>query len=823
MKPGISCPLVIPALFFAGGIVCARHGPVLPEYLAYGVLATGIAVTCYLLYRQSTSTLQTISIALAFFVTGNANLARVSQPVIDPQLKEIAEANLEAVLTGIIQTAPSFNGSKGKFIFVADGLRNVDGSSTPIAGRILIKTNFPPPDELAPGDRLILRAALAIPTEPGTPGTFNYRRYLLDRKIALTGFIRSAAYLNNYSFSTTGHRPARQYLPQFLRHKTNLFIDRANLSNNLSGLYKAIITGQQDSVPIWVLNNFRRSGAIHLLAISGMHMGLLALLCGLLINFGLRQSSRLLLRWPVWKISAIASLLVMGCYATVSGLQPPVLRAFIMAAMVIFAIVLDRPRSMLNILALAALLILFYDPTALFSASFQLSFSAVTAIILCHHRFPDLFQISREEKAWPARLCHWLRSGLLISLVALLATAPITIYHFHQVSFLGPVTTLITAPLICFWALPLGLAAALTSSWFAGFAAILLTVGSYGLVAADLATSVIAKFPHATRTLPPPLLITIAIYYLLAGYLLLFETGRSVKFTALLVMLLIIGSPIPASISDRHGDEETRVTFIDVGQGSSTLLELPGNNNILVDGGGAYSPRFNPGEQIIGPFLWHKSITRLRALIISHKHHDHFNGLEFIVKNFRPEQIWINGFAGATEEYQGILAAAAEIGSEVKVPEKGAIIFAEGAAKLTSISDLHLRTNPDLPENSRSLIIRLAVGENRIILPGDIMADDGRILLNQGVDLQSEVLAAPHHGSSNSAGHLLVEKGAPDWLVVSASPFMAAYFPDPDFVEWCEARGTRVLNTAKHGTLTFNFGENGGINWQPVSGKGSNH
>lgn len=819
-KTGINCPLAIPALFFAAGIVSGRYGPALTDLQSYIALAIAVGISIYLLPRQRKFHLQLLSIALAFFVIGNVNISRIKPPPLDQQLAIIAASGQDGVFSGILRTAPAFNGRKGKFIVDGDRLITDAETTIPINTRILLKTTFPPPANLAPGDRILIRASLSIPTEPGTPGGFNYRQYLADRRIPLTGFVRSPTYLSPLPAEDSAVRrlPWSQYLPQYLRYKTNHFIDSTKLPLKTQALYKAIITGQRDSIPIHILENFKRSGAIHLLAISGMHMGLLALLSGLLLNYILRRSTWLMLRWPAWKIAAIFTLLIMGCYATISGLQPPVVRSFIMASMLLIAIVLDRPKSMLNIMALAALLILFYNPTTLFSVSFQLSFLAVTAIILFNNQFPQLFALGNQQQALMTRTNLWLRTSLLISAVALCATAPLTLYHFHQVSILGPLTTLLTAPLICFWSLPLGLASTLLFPWAPNTAAILLHIGSSGLGGAELITTTLASIPFTSHTMPPPSLTAITSYYLIAGYLLFFKSRRPVQIGLALAMVLLLSIPTP-SFTLKNNHDQTRVTFLDIGQGSSTLLELPGGINILVDGGGSASPRFNPGEQIIAPFLWHQSIHHLNALVISHEHHDHYNGLEFIIRNFKPAEVWINGAEKKPPEYQNILRAAAKIGAKIMVPDKDTLIARGGTAQVTAISNLHLRKDQDLPPNSRSLVIKIEMGDKKIILPGDIMAEDGLALIEQGVALQCDVLLAPHHGSKYSAGYQLVQEGAPKWLIVSASPFKSAKFPDPEFAEWCRQQGTRILNTATVGTISFTINKDGGLRLQILSAK----
>lgn len=809
--------MAIPALFFAVGIASGRHGPVLAPPVVYTILFLAFSTGCYLLKIRRKSFLQPLSIALVFFVVGNANTA--APPQLDRHLADIAGAGRDVVFSGILRTAPAFNGSKGKFVIDADRFRTGSGATLPISARILLKTPFPLPAALAPGNRILVRAALSIPPPPGTPGSFNYRQYLIDRHIPLTGFIRSPAHLTAPPplAQPDKQRCPDSYLPEYLRHRTNLFIDSSTLSGENKALYKAIITGQRDSVPVEIVRNFTHSGGIHLLAISGMHLGLLALLSGLALNYLLKKSSWLLLRWPVGKITAAFTLLILGGYALISGLQPPVVRAFIMAAMLIFAILIDRHNSLLNTLALAALIILSHEPVALFSASFQLSFIAVTAIILCHNQFPELFRPAGQQPTRPYRFVFWLRTGVIVSLIALSATAPLTIYHFRQVSLLGPITTILVAPLLGFWALPLGLLATVLSPWLPQTASSLLSLGSLGLTGADLITATVAKMPLAFQTLPPPSPITISIYYLLGLYLLFGQASQWFKVGVTAVMLLMISSPAGSFFTTES--PFTRITFLDVGQGNATLLELPGGINILVDGGGSSSPGFDPGEQTIGPFLWHQSINRLDALVISHAHQDHYNGLAFIVRNFRPATIWLNGTGEKSRDYQHLLAAAAGTGAEIRVPEKGTVLATGGGAQLTSISNLHLRKADGLEANSRSLVIKLEVAGQRIILPGDIMAEDGQELKEQGINLGSDVLLAPHHGSRYSAGYLLVQEGAPEWLVVSASPFAAENFPDHQFVGWCQKQGTTVLNTATVGAISFTISEKGKINCQTISEK----
>jgi competence protein ComEC len=328
----------------------------------------------------------------------------------------------------------------------------------------------------------------------------------------------------------------------------------------------------------------------------------------------------------------------------------------------------------------------------------------------------------------------------------------------------------------------------------------------------------LSLLPFAAWQLPPPSLPVITLYYLSTLLIFISIKKRLFQIIGMIALLILMIVSLFSHFPHLRGNS-TIVTFIDTGQGSSTLLELPGNKNILVDGGGSFSPRFDPGEQIITPFLWHKGIRHLDAVIISHAHHDHYNGLESVIGNFKPDEVWINGSPESSLIYRNILKSATGAGAKLIIPEKGAEIIASGPATISSLSDLHLRDNPELEENNRSLVIGLEVGGKRFILPGDIMAADGIELVRQGIELASDVLLAPHHGSRHSAGYELIRHGRPDWLVVSASPFNSGKFPDPSLVKWCEKEKMELINLADCGSVSFTIDEYGQLSWQPISAK----
>lgn len=757
---------------------------------------------------------------LLFFVAGSVHPENPAEPGHPTALNQLLDTGDNLTLSGRLDTAPSFNGLRSKMLFQADQFWQPEGTITPIAERILLTMPFSVPDHLEPGQRLLVRATLSRPQPPGTPGSFDYHQYLADRDIHITGYLRSPACLAALHLSSSGENwlTTLRFWPQKMRQKVNRFIAAAPLPPPASGLYQALVTGELALVPPATLAAFRSSGAFHLLSISGTHLALLGLLCGLSLNLLLRRSRRLLLSCSVDKITAALTIIVLLVYALLAGMKPPVVRSLIMAICLIGALLINRPHSLPNSLGLAMLLSLLWRPADLFHASFQLSYAAISGIIILHAASGNLFRTEAEAK--PAtRFSRWLMAGLAVSLAALLATAPITQYHFRQMALFSPLSTLLLAPLLCFWSLPLGLLASLLSSWFPNVATSLLEMGGLGLSLADWLNTWLAGL--SSQTWQPPIMPLGAIPFYYLGLAALICSRNSlpsrVAFATSLTVLLILMLPPPAtSLNSR----ETRVTFLDVGQGSAVLLELPGGRNILIDGGSSGGDDYDVGAETIAPFLHHLGIRALEAVVISHDHSDHHNGLATVIDRFPPATIWTNDNTTRSPDLAALLAKAVQRGATVKVPAPDEDILVTPDNLLTCLSRHHQRVYADLPENSRSLVLRLTSQGRTFLFPGDILAEDGQELRNEGVSLGCEVMLAPHHGSDNSASLVLGEAGHPKLLVVSAGGYGGGKFPGEKVKEWCRQSGVVIHRTGTEGAITFTVGPEGGLIWRRLSAKG---
>jgi len=242
-------------------------------------------------------------------------------------------------------------------------------------------------------------------------------------------------------------------------------------------------------------------------------------------------------------------------------------------------------------------------------------------------------------------------------------------------------------------------------------------------------------------------------------------------------------------------------------------LQLPGNKNILIDGGGAESERFNIGEWIIGPFLWNQKLSHLDAVVITHPHADHYNGLPFILTRFRPKELWINGIPGQNKEYEELLDQASQLGIETRITKAGNTLFQAGATRLLCIYSGQEPVYPTnnftlgrfINPNDLSLVLRLETNNKSFLFPADISAGLAESLIKEGKKLKADVLMAPHHGSPSSMSQDFIKTVAPEYIAISAGRNNRFNFPAKSFYDLRE-KGIEVLSTGRDGTITFNLG-----------------
>lgn len=672
-------------------------------------------------------------------------------------------------------------------------------------GTVLLRMHFPWPAEYQPGQLLAIRAMVKKPDMFRNSGSFNYPAYLARKNIRVTGFVRSAAQISVVSqeFSLLH---AIRYLPEQIRMQTGHFLDQ-NLSNpDEKALYRALLLGDRSHIPEPLYEQYKATGVAHILAISGMHLTLLGLFLYLFFYWLLRRSEYLILSFPVKKIAILLSLPPLLCYSYLAGLGSPALRACIMALVVGFAFCTDRVKSTPNLLSLAAVTLLAISPQKLFTASFQLSFTAVASIALFAPLIKNVYNSSSPKKGTPVQkiarsTATWIITGILVSLSAVAGTAPLVLYHFNRFPLTGPLTNLIVEPLICFFALPLGFLSLLFMKLLPQLSVFLLQIGGSSITIANNVTAWISAIPYTNLWLPQPLLFHTLCYYILLLFIpriiLSGSAGRRIApllFTVSLAFLFI-----PDLRNPTGGQTLPAVTFLDVGQGSATVIRTRDGKAILIDGGGSSYLSPTVGERIIAPYLWKKGITELHGIIITHPDADHYNGLPFIIRHFSPKFVWTSTLSEVEPGYRKILRLCSKRNIHVHLAQQGDQF---GCGDTTVMCLVNSRRSPfNFQGRNSGIVLQVRIDTLSILFPGDIEQDVEQQIVKHLPLLQSDIILAAHHGSATSNSRVFLNAVNPSAVVVSAAKSRKNIYPSKDLLTYSQQKDVALYATHTDGAI----------------------
>ena len=796
---------VITLSFISGGLMAGnaagKAGILQPLMFVTGL----ILITLFFLRRH---TLSLLLLPAGFFLVGAVHIGFGLQPPQSPHhLYNLLPERARVTLSGQVMSMPEYDGRKISFIMAADGIRfHPDRAGTkglkPARGKIRLTLDADQEPDFAPGDRLLVMAVAGRTFNYRTPGVFDYRLFLAEKNIYTTGRIASPSAILTFTDPANSRLLELRFLPEKIRSRIAAFLN-TRLAPDKAGIYQALLIGSRANIPEPLLEQFKAAGCMHLLAISGLHMGLLGLMLTVSLIWLMKRSSTLMLQLHVPTAAALLTIPPLAAYGFIAGMNTPVLRALIMAIFFLIGVFVKRQRSLVPIIAAAALLLLIIKPLALFTASFQLSFASVLAIGIIYPRLLHLLA-GRTDENMPARIKSWFISALLVSFAATLGALPFMLFHFNRFSVIGPLMNLLIEPLLCLWTLSLGLAAVLILPVAPQAAGLLIDIGAAGITAANAIIAIGGSLPFASFWTITPSLWEIAAYLSILCLWLFLIHNRSGKvlLTATLLSILLI-------VSFTHGlwfilpGKKTEISYIDLGQGSSSLVTLASGRTMLIDGGSNTSSGFDIGERVIAPFLRQKRLWRLDDLIITHPDSDHYNGLAYIIRHFRPQRLWINGDHREMKPYKKLLLLAKRSGVQLKEPAAGEILADAPPARVSFLYGGFPDNIDDLSVNDRSLVVNVTHQRISFLFPGDLGIRGEELLVRSNPAIKADILLAPHHGSRSSSSALFIDAVDPRIIVVSSGPNVRGQYFDQGHRQDWQRDGRSVLATVELGTITI--------------------
>ncbi|QDQ87814.1 DNA internalization-related competence protein ComEC/Rec2 [Alcaligenaceae bacterium SJ-26] len=735
----------------------------------------------------------------------------------------------------VLDSRPAGLPGRIQVAWYAPGYRSVEGA-VPDGGQAGAESSLP---EVVPGQ--VWRMALNMRSPHGSrnPHGFDYEGWIFQKAIRAVGTVRGTPVMQDRHVV-----PSWSIRVQQVRHAV-----RAGMQHHLAGsrygaVLVALALGDQAGVPAQDWATFNRSGITHLVSISGLHVTMVAALGGgLALYLWKRLSWRgvpLAARCPAQIPAACCALWVAWLYCLLAGWGVPAQRTFFMLAVVAVCALLQLPLSLSRVLALAAVIVLLFDPWAVLAQGFWLSFGAVGVLMLASQgrwlsrdaaqvsqrtlhsgrdasgevpgteadrawqEYVELFSppaiaVSRAER-WNTACCHVARQqvsslwqGTRLQLAISMALVPVLAAMFQQVPLLSPLANALAIPLVSFLVTPLaliGAALGMLPAWGQGMAAHVLDMGQAIFAALMLWIDWLSSFEAGLLdTAAAPWWLT--LLGVVGAIILLLPAGVFGKLCGVtLLMPALFWRPeamAPGSWS---------LTALDVGQGSAIVVATA-RHALLFDTGLPYGPGNDAGERVVYPYLRASGITGLDVLVVSHADSDHAGGLPGLLRHVPVRY----GFASFD-------LAAQRLPADAGLPLHSLPCRAGMHWELDGVRFrfLHPQGTDALPirsGNAQSCVLQVEGQYHRALLTGDIGVQEERLLVeNEGQQLRSEVVLAGHHGARTSSGNRFVRATAARHVIAQSGRFNRFGHPHPDVEQRWQQAGARFWRTDLEGAVT---------------------
>lgn len=690
------------------------------------VLSIAIFVILHLLNREVkyTKYLMLISIFLiGIIVTSNSFSKQILTRLYDKEVKVV----------GVVKEVLKKDEDYEKYVLFLEKI-NYKQKTYEINEKLIF--NIYKETNLELGDRVSTFLNIKEPNRNTNPKLFNYKRYLESKRIfATSSSTQSIKIINRENFT----RFERVVLKT--KNYIKVTLDES-LSKNNSNIIKSIILGDDSFLDEESVSNFRKLGLSHILAVSGLHIGIIF---GFLIYiFDLLKLHR--------RTSMIISIFIIWAYAGIIGFPPSVLRASLMFSSLSIGRIIYRRNDSINTLSFAGFLMLIFNPMWIYSVGFQLSFIATFTILLFLSKVERLIKIKNKK----------LKSSIAIILTAQIGVLPISIYYFNEVQVLSVLSNFIVAPVLTIGII-IGFLIIITSmiSFKIG-----IFLGFFGNKILDLSSIIIellSKMSSLNIYLSSPSVIEIFLYYL--SLFLLLNIIDIKKFSKRIQKCIYINFfvSIILGLIVHINQEEVKLEFIDVGQGDACLVRFK-DKNILIDTGGSIFGDFDIGENILLPYLRKTGVKTIDGVFLSHFHADHVKGILPLFGEINFKNIFIGYENQDNDLYKDIVKSSRQYKVPITIIQEGDRLK---LGKSSFIEVLHPnKESSHENENDMSLVFILDVYNREILFTGDIEDRSEDYIINNNKNRNIDIIKVPHHGSKTSSKEELIKKFNPKVAII---------------------------------------------------------
>jgi competence protein ComEC len=717
------------------------------------------------------------------------------------ELAALAERQERVTLEGTILEPPVLREDAVTVVVRVDRLHGMESGKA--AGEKIRVTVYKPETALALGDRILFPARLRAFRNFNNPGRYDYALAMETRGLSCAASVtegRRIVPLGKgdlgfpFELLEKGRRPIRSF-----------FAERLSPANQ--ALFQALILGEQESIRTDLRESFTVTGLGHALSVSGLHVALVAGFSFALIKGLLSLSYELALRTDLRKAASLLTCVPVFAYTCLAGFQVPSQRSMLMVLAFLFSMILGKERDVWSTLGLAALAVLAVDPHSIFTISFQLSFLAVVGLLWLG---PGIFSLisfqAYEIKRGVLYRGYLYFCGLAaVTLSATFFLLPVTSFYFHRVSLVSPVANMTALPIMGICILPIGLLAAAFLPLSQALADIALSVAAWGLDRMMDYIDYWSSFSWAEIQMIRPNFMEILLFYGFFFFLFSLKRLKWAKVGFVSLSFLLAGD-IAYWTYRTQFNPSLKVTYLDVGQGNAALVQFPGSEKMLIDGGGFPGSDFDIGEMVVAPFLLRSKIMRIHTLVLTHPEADHMSGIRYIAEHFQPKEFWYNGEKLEFPHFQDLMALLEAKGIRRRTPSE---LKEGGEISGVRVEILHpVEGFLSRKSNDNSLVIRVSSGGTSFLFPGDLeAAGEQALVARAGPELKSDVLLVPHHGSKSSSSSAFLEAVSPKVCIISAGKDNPFGFPSPDVLRRLRGAECSIIRMDEAGATEVSVGE----------------
>lgn len=765
------------------------------------------------------------------------------------------ETDTEATITGFIASPVEIDGDLATFKLRTTTLAfTSDPQPGKLSESIIARVKLAKKEERRTasawqrGDRLRLSGVLALPNDAGNFGAFDYRDYLRKQGMHWTLTAKGAESARKVAGTIPlQYRPLRA-LDQFRAH-IGALIDRLYPHGD-AGYMKGLVAGISSDIDPRQYDAFARLGLTHILAISGLHVGVIVF-----IMLQLGAWARLTRERTIDMTIAM-----MPVYMLATGASPSAIRACLMAMLALWLARRHRLKDGLHLLAATAVVMLIWNPLLIEDVSFQLSFIVTAGLLL----LVPIVSASLPLP-WP-----WLRNSLAVAVTAQAVSLPITVYYFHAVQLLSLLANFVLVPFVSFMIMPLGMASVALGAMWEPLGKVPARLATIGNELTFKVVDLLATFVQLRTVWPQTSIIWVMVGFAGMGGIaallhwrqarlqenewweMRFKVAKaqaeqqsatapladfqpiqrkpakavrlaSLGLAALMVIWAVWG------LRPSWTSHDIKVMFLDVGQGDSVLIRSGKGKHVMIDTGGTVSfnkkgnewrvrrDPYEVGRKLLVPLLMQRGVRQLDALVLTHLDADHIGGAAAIIENIPVQAILFNGTLKDSPGAKSLF----ELAIRKKIP-----CFAVHATMSWAVDDtLMLEALYPMQEqpaanhvpivddqNDGSIVLRATLYGRTFVLPGDLEAEGERsILANSPAPVKAavDVLKAGHHGSKTSTTQPWLDRWHPTDTVISVGRNNLYGHPHPTVVARLEASGTNVFRTDQDGEVQYRIHPDG--------------